>query len=101
MEGGRDPSDLLGEIVLQADERLLGAYRLSGYGQPLDHLIRVTPQQYSILERGGLALGGVAHGVSSADAGRSDGAPFLACREPRSAAAAQTALGDLFDDRLG
>jgi hypothetical protein len=58
--GAGDRLDLAPEARLQADERLGGSDRERGDRHALDELVRVGPQQRTVLERARLALGAVA-----------------------------------------
>ena len=69
--------------------------------QPLDELVRVELQDLPVLERGGLALVGVAGDVARSAAVLGEKAPLHTGQEPGAAATAKPRVLHHLDDRLG
>src|SRR5439155_7056999 len=98
------PSERFGlryERLLETDERAFRPDRVGGDREPLEHLIRIRPEQRAVLEGGGLTLRGVADGEPRPRSHRPDRPPLVTGGEAGAAATAEAALRDLFDHRFG
>ena len=103
LDGLLDPLDLLRERVLQPDVGLLGPDRDGGDRRPLDHLVRVGPQDGPVLEGPRLALAGVDHDVAITRLARGggDGAPLAGRGKARSTPAPQPGQAELLQRPAG
>ena len=97
-DGRGEPLGLALVPRLGGDVGRLGADRERRDRQPLEHPVRVVPEQRPVLERARLALGGVAHREPSPRPGVADARPLPAGGEPATAPPPEPAVGDHPDD---
>jgi len=87
--------------LIPPDEGLPRADGVGRDGQAFEHQVRVRPEEPSILERAGFALGGVADDELRGAGIVPDGAPLDPGGEPRAPSSSKAGPADLFDDLLG
>jgi hypothetical protein len=99
--GVGDAGTLGCEAGLQRDVHRVGVDRERGDQDPLQQLVRVRAHQRTVLERGRLALRGIAHDEAPPGSAAYDARPLAPGREAGAATTAQSRARDLLERSFG